>query len=77
MPASDNFNELYDFGNIEITKNFLIHPDKTKFLFITCNISNPDLNLKLFINTNNVGENDTSKIHSLHRVTTDDKLPAF
>ncbi len=51
-----------------------LHPENIKYLLITHNNSIPDPDHKLNINNNNASEDDLSKIHRLHRVTTSDKV---
>ncbi len=78
-----NLDELYDFVNIEEFKELctyfrenklLLHPDKTKYLFIspTNNIS---CDRKIYINNNNINKHDQYKIFELHRVAPNDKTP--
>jgi hypothetical protein len=81
--SSDNVNDLFTFVNTQFQKlcNYFrlnklsLHPDKTKYLFISH--SQAPANLNIFINNNNLGENDPSRIHKLTIVTNNDAVPAI
>jgi hypothetical protein len=83
--SSPNLIDLFSFVNTEFhklctyfRKNMLsLHPDKTKFLFISPSNSPVPQELKIKINNNNQGENDPSRIFELICVTTQDKVPAI
>jgi hypothetical protein len=82
--SNENLDELYDFVNNEFQKlcNFFrenklsLHPDKTKYLLISPT-SSANCNRKIFINNNNINQNEASRIFELHRVTPSDKIPAI
>jgi hypothetical protein len=79
-----NLDEIYDFVNIEFQKlctyfrdnKLLLHPDKTKYLLISPN-QNVTCDRKIYINKNNLGEQNQQHIFELHRVTSTDKTPAI
>jgi hypothetical protein len=81
--SSDNVNDLFTFVNTQFQKlcNYFrlnklsLHPDKTKYLFISH--SQAPANLNIFINNNNLGENEPSRIHKLTIVTNNDAVPAI
>ena len=52
----------------------VLHPDKTKFILFSRTVINDDL--ALFCNNNNPGQNLSTNITALGRVTATDKIPA-
>ena len=54
-----------------------LHPDKTKYLLFSHNGSSPPPDCVLYLNNNNVNENNPSLITPLSRGTSSDKIPAI
>jgi hypothetical protein len=54
-----------------------LHPDKTKYLFVTYNNTPTESGHRIFINNNNGTENDNLKIFELQRVSATDSVPAI
>ena len=81
--SSDNIDDLFTFANTEFQKlctyfrlnKLSLHPDKTKYLFISHSTTSPQH--QIFINNNNTGEDDRTRVHQLTRVKTDDSVPAI
>ncbi len=83
--SSDNYDELFNHVNTEFNKlciyfqinKLSLHPDKTKYLLISHNNVPTEPQHQIFINNNNLVENDNNKIFKLNRVTNSDKNPAI
>jgi hypothetical protein len=85
VATGEDITELFNRTNKELHKlctyfrlnKLSLHPDKTKYLFISHQKTHLNVTNTLFINNNNPGNNDPQKIHQLHLVTTTDKVPAI
>jgi hypothetical protein len=83
--SNHNIEELYQFVNTEFKKlctyfrqnKLSLHPEKTKYLLVTYSNNPVSPNLNIYIDNNNNNEYDVSKIFTLHRVTSSDKVPAI
>jgi hypothetical protein len=54
-----------------------LHPDKTKFIIISNSKKVDEVRLPIFINNNNLDQNDPSNIHEISRVLATDAVPAI
>jgi hypothetical protein len=54
-----------------------LHPDKTKYIIISNSRQVHETETKIFINNNNVGQNEQSLIHEIKRVLTNDDIAAI
>ncbi len=86
VATGDNITELFNKTNEELYKlciyfrlnKLSLHTDKTKYLSISH--QNPHLNksqLELFVNNNNIGQNDPKNLHRLQMVTANGKVLAI
>jgi hypothetical protein len=79
--SDENYDDLFNHVNTEFNKlctyfilnKLSLHPDKIKYLLISHNSAPTEHHHKIFINNNNVGESDGSKIFELKRVTNTEK----
>jgi hypothetical protein len=80
---NDDINSLVQFVNTEFRKicNYFrlhklsLHPDKTKFMLISNAKNSPAVSI--FINNNNLNQNDPNKIFQLSQVFASDPIPAI
>jgi hypothetical protein len=83
--SSDNLTELYSFVNTEFRKlcsyfrsnKLSLHPDKTKYLLISPSLAHHQTDLQIFLNNNNLNENNPTLIFPLSRVNPTDPVPAI
>jgi uncharacterized protein YpbB len=54
-----------------------LHPDKTKYIIISNSRRIHETVTKIFINNNNIDQNDPSLIHEIKRVLPSDEIPAI
>jgi hypothetical protein len=54
-----------------------LHPDKTKFILFSNSKATQDLQINIFINNNNLDQDDPNCVHELLRVKATDKIPAI
>jgi hypothetical protein len=79
----DDIDSLAQFVNEEFRKvcNYFrlhglsLHPDKTRFMVVSSAKTNP--NVSIFINNNNMSQNDPSNIFKLTQVLSSDPVPAI
>jgi hypothetical protein len=83
--SSPSIDNLFSLANVEIQKlctyfrsnKLSLHPDKTKYLFISHSNANLSQDHQIFINNNNLPNTDPTLIFPLSRVTEKDKIPAI
>ena len=83
--SHSNINTLIQMVNSELHKivNFFrfhklsLHPLKTKYLLITNSHTVKQMNFNIFINNNNLNEQDPANIFSVERVKNEDDIPAI
>jgi hypothetical protein len=81
----DDLTNLINIANQEFQKvckyfrknKLSLHPDKTKYIIISNSRIVHDTPTKIFINNNNVDQNDPLLIHEIKRVLPTDNVPAI
>jgi len=81
----DDIQNLLTFVNEEFQKicqyfrknKLSLHPDKTKYMIISNSKNVQTLKTSIYINNNNLNQNDQLLVRELSRVNTTDKIPAI
>jgi hypothetical protein len=83
--CEDDLENLVRKANIEFQKvcmyfrsnKLSLHPDKTKYIIVSNSRQVHETETTIFINNNNVGQNEQSLIHEIKRVLPSDDVPAI